>query len=731
MSSLLENTFYYFRAYATTSTRTNYSVTGSFKILSAPSVTTGATNISTSGFTANWAAVASVSSYDIKVYDNTLAQVGTTTNVVSGTLSLGITGLSPNTAYTYTVTAKGNGTTFLNSAESATAASFNTLQNAPTITSFTPTSAGNGATVTITGTNLTGALTVSFGGTAASIISNTATEITALVATGTSGDVSVTTAGGTITESGFVWLEAPTNITNTKTAAELGLTASSSVTVSTNGTLNVGIIDVSSTTNLNSLTATGGGKVVVNQPLIVAGNVTVENDAAINLTNTIAINGNLDLKADRTTSFSVNLGSSSISVPTGTFRYLKTIDDTKWYFISFPCIVPIAQIQAVGGTAGALNTEWFIKYYNGQQMAHVGADGTNWIALTDNTASLEANKGYIFGLNSNTGAIKEIAFPLDKAILSGENLKTSVPVSVNTGTATPTNHGWNLVGQPYLSKYDVAGAGVDYIYFVKQGGMGYDQYLKAFDPTKIVDPFTSYFVQSLGNTSISFNTSLRKVSSVVATDISDKLQINFSSVSGTDRTNIIMDNNMSSEYVMGQDLEKWLGATSAIYTIIGGINYALNSLPFTSVNNLPLAYYSQLAGAASISVNASQAPGLSHLLLKDKVTGITTDLLQSDYTFTATAGTDNTRFAITAQRIPTASVIETDIDTLQLSIVNCQLFIKNLSPNSNVRVFDAIGRIVANKTVSNNTLHINLSAKGMYTVQIEAGGKSLVKKIVN
>lgn len=81
----------------------------------------------------------------------------------------------------------------------------------PTITSFTPTSAGNGYTVVITGTNLTGATAVSFGGVAAkSFTVNSATKITAVVNTGASGSVSVTTTGGTATLSGFSFCVTPT-----------------------------------------------------------------------------------------------------------------------------------------------------------------------------------------------------------------------------------------------------------------------------------------------------------------------------------------------------------------------------------------------------------------------------------------------------------------------------------------------------------------------------------------
>jgi len=80
----------------------------------------------------------------------------------------------------------------------------------PTISSFTPTTAAAGATVTITGTNFTDATAVSFGGTAAASFSVvSATSITAVVASGTTGSVSVTTPGGTVSLAGFTFAMVP------------------------------------------------------------------------------------------------------------------------------------------------------------------------------------------------------------------------------------------------------------------------------------------------------------------------------------------------------------------------------------------------------------------------------------------------------------------------------------------------------------------------------------------
>ncbi|MFM7628371.1 MAG: IPT/TIG domain-containing protein, partial [Algoriphagus sp.] len=76
----------------------------------------------------------------------------------------------------------------------------------PVITSFTPTTAGNGETVVITGTGFAGVNEVKFGNVnAASFVVNSSTQITAVVGTGASGDVLVQNSGGSDTEGGFVF----------------------------------------------------------------------------------------------------------------------------------------------------------------------------------------------------------------------------------------------------------------------------------------------------------------------------------------------------------------------------------------------------------------------------------------------------------------------------------------------------------------------------------------------
>jgi hypothetical protein len=319
-----------------------------------------------------------------------------------------------------------------------------------------------------------------------------------------------------------------------------------------------------------------------------------------------------------------------------------------------------------------------------------------------------------------------------------ESSKT-VPVVAYGESIVAANHvGWNLVGIPYLSKFAGNGVGANYLTFYN--GTTYSQLAKA--DVLSINPFDAFFIQAntVGNnitgTSLSFATGSRQLAhSSVNTDLSDHVQLNFTTATGSDKTNLIMDNNQLTSYEINQDLEKWLTSGTdvpQVYTQLGGINYAYNALPLNSVVNLPLGYYTKTSGATTISVNAAQAPSLSNLLLKDNLTGITTDLLISDYNFTANAGTENSRFELTAQLVSTDnSLIIKELDGVVVSMVNGRLMVNNLTGTTTVRVYDVIGHLISNKMTDKNSFEIPIYIAGIYTIQIESGEKTCIKKILN
>jgi predicted outer membrane repeat protein len=91
----------------------------------------------------------------------------------------------------------------------------------PVITSFTPTPASTGTSVTVTGIRFTGATAVKFGGTdAASFTVDSDTQITAIVGSGSTGKVTVIAPGGTATSTGDFTFDntppiGPTNVQST------------------------------------------------------------------------------------------------------------------------------------------------------------------------------------------------------------------------------------------------------------------------------------------------------------------------------------------------------------------------------------------------------------------------------------------------------------------------------------------------------------------------------------
>jgi len=107
----------------------------------------------------------------------------------------------------------------------------------PAVTNFSPTSGTTGTTVTIEGSYFCGASGVSFGSMAASSFTvNSDTQITAIVGTGSTGNVSVTNPGGTGTSSGTTFTyESPPTVNTAAVSSITTTTASSGGNVTSDG----------------------------------------------------------------------------------------------------------------------------------------------------------------------------------------------------------------------------------------------------------------------------------------------------------------------------------------------------------------------------------------------------------------------------------------------------------------------------------------------------------------
>jgi hypothetical protein len=138
----------------------------------------------------------------------------------------------------------------------ATSANNFTVVSAPSISSFSPTSGPLGTSVTINGTGLTGATSVTFNSVSASFTVTSDTAIQATVPAGaTTGPVSATTPGGTATSANnFTVVSAPSITSFSPTAGPLGTSVTISGTNFTGATA-VTFNGVSAAFTVNSATA--------------------------------------------------------------------------------------------------------------------------------------------------------------------------------------------------------------------------------------------------------------------------------------------------------------------------------------------------------------------------------------------------------------------------------------------------------------------------------------------
>ncbi len=182
-------------------------------------------------------------------------------------------------------------------AGTATSATSFTITNAPTISSFNPASGAAGTSVTITGTNFTGATSVKFNSTAAaSFTVNSATQITATVGNGTTtGQITVTTpAASALSASSFTIVIPPTIsalnpgsgpvgtaviVTGTNftgvTAVAFNGKAASGFTVNS-ATQITATVAAASTTGKVTVTTAGGTATSVSNFTVTSGNVTLD-----------------------------------------------------------------------------------------------------------------------------------------------------------------------------------------------------------------------------------------------------------------------------------------------------------------------------------------------------------------------------------------------------------------------------------------------------------------------
>ena len=448
--------------------------------------------------------------------------------------------------------------------------------------------------------------------------------------------------------------------------------------------------------------------------------------------------------------------------------HAKRIDAARFYFFTLPYDCNVADITYYNGEVLAgRGIDHLIKYYDGAGRA-IGQNAGHWEVYTGSL--LEAGKGYIVAISASlkgsfeSNPKKELLFPMTNA-LSEMTTKTVAVGTYGIGDASiGDNHkGWNLIGCPFMSNYspiDAKGLKVGtyedgtwddggkiftynpsvtipYVTMPNTDGKTYTQKLAS---SQELQPFRSFFVQvgKVGDiiSDVAFS-SANRVSKAPrkapAADAAVWVELTLSNASGSDATTVIVDDDKTTDYEIGADLEKMLGyaALPQFYSLKSSTRLAFNALPSASASGaVPLGFYAPASDTYTIAMNTTQAQNLEGVYLTDNVTGMVTNLLLGDYSFTSGRTLNDARFSLAVVRSVTA-VDNVLLEAVTPVVHRRTLRIDNAPVGSLVRVYDTLGREVVSEQIDAETVVYQLQIPGVYHVQILSKDSKSVYKVVS
>lgn len=411
----------------------------------------------------------------------------------------------------------------------------------------------------------------------------------------------------------------------------------------------------------------------------------------------------------------------------GTYYHSFYASANSWYFISLPFDITVGDIELQEGAQKA------VRYYDGAERAANGA-GNSWKDYADDDV-IPAGTGFILQ-TSKTGWLRFYAMENESKQYVVANKEFGKQLAENP-SETVANSGWNLVGNPYQTFYNI-----NHLNFTAPitvwniGSKRYDAY-SVIDDEFVLTPNQAFFVQCPEEvSSISFPLEGRQLTEeIVSAQVNARptfggeasarrlVDLNLLSGSLADRTRIVLNDEASAGYDLSCDASKFMSmdATVPLLYSLGadGTAYAINERPVAD-GRVKLGLYLPQDGAYTLSLARNQA---DEAWLKDLETGAQTDLTAGDYHFTAEAGQLDGRFELLLRAEGVTAIGEAVARTAVVKAVAGGLTVENAI--GLVSIFTAGGELVHESRADGDAVRVGLPS-GLYLVKVDGRVEKVV-----
>lgn len=401
----------------------------------------------------------------------------------------------------------------------------------------------------------------------------------------------------------------------------------------------------------------------------------------------------------------------------------------RWYFISLPYDLKVSDIVSLEEEA----PKYVVRYYDGANRAANGATGS-WKNY-DKDAIIPAGTGFIFQA-SEAGWWQ---FPAQnnaskQQLTSNKMFEKKLE---KNQSADASNSGWNLVGNPCQSWYNIHKLNFTAPITVREND-SYAAY-SVIDDDYVIAPNQAFFIQCPdGLESISFPIDGRQMTSEIKGQLNVKayaseqteqrslVDLVVSDGTNKDRTRVVLNDKASANYDVMCDASKFMSDNASVPQIYSydnsGVKYAINERP---ENNgiIQLGFRAGEGGCFTFSLVRNT---MDKVLLVDNEKGVTVDLTSQDYQFTADAGVYDRRFELrlAGNNLTAIDKMEADAEN-NVKVVADGIILNNVY--GDVAVYTVGGAKVASLRMQGGSKHIALAA-GNYVVKASGMSMSIVVK---